>query len=639
MFFLNLTAGEFFVLLGTLAGFVATLYLLDRMKRRKVVSTLRFWKPALSAQEQQNRRRMREPWSFLLQILGLLLLLLSIAQLEWGTRQRRGQDHVLLLDTSAWSAQRAGEGTLLDREKELARQYLVGLVPSDRVMVVRADSLATPATAFTSDHAALERAVSECISGFSALNIEQALGFATQALRGSGGRQGEVVYVGPGLARSILRDHETIPNLRLIRVEASQNNYGIRHVGVKPGGGPGLWNAIVTLKNYSRVAGSVRLHAHFAGYSFTPRLVQLAANQDKTVEYSFETSASGTLAFELEPHDELALDDRAEVWLGRNSPLKLAVFTERPDVLRPLLQANQDVSITVAGTSQYSPKPSADVMLIDGISGVVPPQIPCLWINPPLGKSPVPVKTVVKNASIKRWNSSSLLGAALYAKDVQLSAAEVFETFSDDLLVGSIAQGPVVVAQPQRPGHSKLAVIGFDPFATDLRFQVTTPLLFADLIRWLSPEAFRSTEITADPVGAVTTRLDPGEGAGGIRVTGQNGNPIPFTIRDHAVQLFAARPDVVRISSGNHERILSLTLPDIADAAWRPPQVAEGLPPTAVLLPSAIDLWKWLAVLAVAVLLLEWLLYGHRRRGARYDRLPGAPSTHSQDPTRELVSK
>ncbi|HEY3454294.1 MAG TPA: BatA domain-containing protein, partial [Bryobacteraceae bacterium] len=119
MFFLNLTAAEFFGLLAVLGGAITALYLLDRTKRKKIVSTLRFWVDANRVQDQRSRKRMREPWSLILQLLGLLLLLLAAAQLQWGSRERRGRDHVLLVDTSAWSAQRAGTGNLLDREKSL----------------------------------------------------------------------------------------------------------------------------------------------------------------------------------------------------------------------------------------------------------------------------------------------------------------------------------------------------------------------------------------------------------------------------------------------------------------------------------------------------------------------------------------
>ena len=115
MFFLNLSMGEFLTLLSAVGGLVTALYLLDKSKKKKMVSTLRFWAPARTAEELQSRRRMREPWSLLLQLLGLILLLLAIAQLQWGGKRWRGRDDVLLLDTSAWSA----EGTVLAEEKRL----------------------------------------------------------------------------------------------------------------------------------------------------------------------------------------------------------------------------------------------------------------------------------------------------------------------------------------------------------------------------------------------------------------------------------------------------------------------------------------------------------------------------------------
>src|SRR5690349_4853291 len=181
MFFLNLTAGEFVALLSLLGGFITALYLLDRTKRKKVVSTLRFWMPALSAEQQTNRKRMREPWSLVLQLVSLLLLLLAIAQLQLGTREHRGRDHVLLLDTSSWAGAKASSGMLLDLEKRTAERYFGAVAAPDRVMLVRVDGLATPATSFTADRAQLLKALKESVAGYSALNIEQALSFARQA--------------------------------------------------------------------------------------------------------------------------------------------------------------------------------------------------------------------------------------------------------------------------------------------------------------------------------------------------------------------------------------------------------------------------------------------------------------------------
>src|SRR3954451_5516658 len=108
MFFLNLSAGEFFALLGALGGLVTALYLLDRTKRKKIVSTLHFWTFAAAAQDQQPRKRMNQPWSLLLQRLSLALLLLAIAQLQWGTRAARAPDHVELHRTGARSGHAHG---------------------------------------------------------------------------------------------------------------------------------------------------------------------------------------------------------------------------------------------------------------------------------------------------------------------------------------------------------------------------------------------------------------------------------------------------------------------------------------------------------------------------------------------------
>ena len=77
MFFVNLSLGEFIGLLGAVAGIVTALYLLDRAKHKKVVSTLRFWVDARRVEERQRRKRVREPWSLLLQLLSPCLFSLQ----------------------------------------------------------------------------------------------------------------------------------------------------------------------------------------------------------------------------------------------------------------------------------------------------------------------------------------------------------------------------------------------------------------------------------------------------------------------------------------------------------------------------------------------------------------------------------
>jgi hypothetical protein len=609
MFFLNLTAGEFFGLLAALGGAITALYLLDRTKRRKIVSTLRFWVDAHRVQDQRSRKRMREPWSLVLQLLGLLLLLAAAAQLQWGSRERSGRAHVLLVDTSAWPAQRLGTGSLLDREKSLAAAYLRALPANDRVMLVSADSLATPLTSFTLDRATLLRALDRCTAGYSALNLPQALSFARQALSWAGGHAGEIVYAGPRLVSGEQTAVPEVANLRILDAKPDRENAGIRRLAVKRSeDDPGSWQATVAVRNYGATPRRLRLQTQFAGTAFAPRPLLLSPGEERTIEYTFSTNTAGELRAELSPHDNLESDDRASLRLPTSGALRVAVFTQRPEALRPLLEANHRLSVKFYATSGYIPDPHADVVVLDQFAPSAQPKPAALWIAPPRDRSPIPVKSLAESAVIKNWHADAALEAGLRAKETRISNAEIFETFEGDTAIASAAEGALVVVRP------KTAVIGFDPLEGDLKFEITTPLLFADLLRWLSPEAFRLLDLSAGEVGAASVPLDAGEATEGIRVIDQRGFAVPFTVRAQTLELFTSRPSVVRILSQDRERVLSLTLPDVAESEWTPPgRWARGLPTAVRLAPAAVDLWKWLALAGAACLLAEWLRYGRRR--------------------------
>src|ERR1019366_6792061 len=110
MYFLNLSFLQFLAVFGVISAISVALYLLDRSRRKLVVSTLRFWIPAEQPAVAARRRRAPQPCSLLLQLASMALLLLAIGQLRLGTPAQAGRDHVIVLDTSAWMAGRSGNG-------------------------------------------------------------------------------------------------------------------------------------------------------------------------------------------------------------------------------------------------------------------------------------------------------------------------------------------------------------------------------------------------------------------------------------------------------------------------------------------------------------------------------------------------
>ena len=160
---------------------------------------------------------------------------------------------------------------------------------------------------------------------------------------------------------------------------------------------------------------------------------------------------------------------------------------------------------------------------------------------------------------LTKWRSDSNLASGLHTKDLELPAAELFRPASTDIVVAEADAGPIIVA---RPGAHKIAVLGFQPS----KYELTTPLLFANLVRWMAPDVFTTYELTAGTVGhGERATWNPKPSRPAIRVMTENQPRLPFTLEGQNLRFFAAAPGIVRISTGGREIVYSLTLPQAGD--------------------------------------------------------------------------
>ncbi|MGH9583928.1 MAG: vWA domain-containing protein, partial [Bryobacteraceae bacterium] len=359
-----------------------SLYLLDRLRRKKVVSTLRFWTPAAARPARRTFARVREPWSLALQLASLVLLLLAIAHLEWGTRYS-GRDYALILDTSAWTAETSGGKTLLEREKTAARKYLRRLSPADRVLVLRADSLVTPATPFTSNRAKIIEAIRESATAPRALKLNRALSHASAAEH-AGRNPGGLVYSGPGMISGEPMNADTLRNLRVIEVRASRQNCGIRRIAAERSHADArMWQIGVSVKNYGLNPRTVRVRAAFPGASLPPRSLALGPGEERQAEFTLKANAAGRFTADIEPHDHLAMDDRAELELPAPSRVRVSIFTDRPKALQPLFDSDERLTPVFYNTSAYRADPAAKIAVFDQFAPVENADVPALWIDTP----------------------------------------------------------------------------------------------------------------------------------------------------------------------------------------------------------------------------------------------------------------
>jgi hypothetical protein len=288
----------------------------------------------------------------------------------------------------------------------------------------------------------------------------------------------------------------------------------------------------------------------------------------------------------------------------------VAVYTTEPDLLRPALDSHPQVKTVYRKPAEYQKETGAQVVIFDRF---VPKEMPSnagvVWIDPPERGSPFRVRTRATNVRIERWEADHDLGSGLRSKDFRLPQTEIFASAAGDLPIAEVEGGPVIMARPQ----SRMLALGFHPGSNDTRFDVATPLLMANILRWFEPAVFRSWELHGGSIGSVTVSLDAGVKNEDIKVLGERGTPLPFTVQGRSLRFFAGVPGDIRVLTGGSERVHSLSLPEVGDKIWEPPKSARRGIPSGLAQAFSRDIWQILAVLGGVGLVLEWLLYGRKR--------------------------
>lgn len=610
MEFLGLSLFQFLAAASAVSAMVVALYFLDRRRRRVVVSSFRFWSDARMERHPLPQRRIQQPWSLLLQVLALLCLLGALADVRWTANAFRSLDHVLVLDTSSAMRASDGQATLLDRAKSLAIRYVRTLPAGDRVMVVASDGTPQPASGFEEDLGDVEGAINTASPGSTALNLGEALGFARQMLVRSESA-GDIIYVG-GLwvvgpeAPSIAGE---IDNLRVIPVDADLSNVYLEKVVLRPSDAdPGLWMAYVSIGNRGAVR-DVPLQIAFGGAPVAATRVRVPANASVTLPVEFRSGASGWVDVRLEAADSIRADNVARVELPRSGGVRLQVCTQARAPFEALVRSYPSWRAEYSAASPCPVADGVDFVVLDRVAPAGPLTVPALWIQPPVSPAWQSRVVTLKEAAVS-WNAASPISAGLRAKDIALQSAEVFSPAMADEVIASVGAGPIALA---RRGTTPQVAWGFHPLLLGMRFEVTTPLLFANTFRWLVTASARPEEIRIGTAGSVLLPALDSTESGDLSVVDARGTAMPVTKGKDGWQFFAGATGLYRVTQGHSESIVSLTLPEAPGVKWDPPKekILTAIP-SGTGLAAPPRWWPWLSAAGLLLLLLDALWFDRR---------------------------
>lgn len=630
-----------------LAAAALWLYLHHRRPRHRKVSTLRFW-ASVQPIAQPRRRKLREPWAFLAQIVFLLLLVLALANPRWGPAFE-GRSVVIVLDASIWSQARpAGEPAWIDRERTEALRLLDSLPGGDRVLLLRAEADAPPILPFTTDRGALRRAILGAQPSSVAADLPRALEMGRAALGGA--RRGLLVYVGPGLvnteqgpgqaseqARSLdeFRAEVESPDnnggqpqflMRLVGDWASVQNRGITRLSLRRDAAqPDRWHLLTQLKNYSNEKADVVLAFSVNGQPLGRRKLSLAPEALAHAEDEFTWDQGGLLQAEISPSDALQADDRATVNLPTFRTVRVAVFASNATPfaadLLSVLSSNPYVQAQIL-PPELSANISPDVAIYQGVNLPVQPDFNSIWFlsGPPLAGS--------RPQRVTGWNLQHPVTRWVRTRDISVRNPASLKVEPGDTVLAYTERdppAPLILAREQN--GRRILIIGFDPHDSNLPLESAFPLLMAGSMEWMT----HSVDEVADSLS--TGEIDlPGPVT---RIIAPSGKDVPFARKGADIHWLALETGMYRIVAPGGETSMAVNPPALPaqrvqlTAAETAEVEREPLPP------AAWDLWRWLVLLAIVALWLEWWLYysaRERQRTAEVREAPGDQQLPEPEP-------
>jgi uncharacterized membrane protein len=580
-----------------LLGALPLILLLHMLRARRVphtVSSTLLWERA--ARDLAARlpvRRLERSLILILQLLAAAALALAAAHPVLRLPGLSGPGLVLLFDTSL-SMQARDVGSMQARDggggltrfvaaQADARTLMDRAGAGQPVMVMAAAVAPRVITEFTRDR----RATLEAIRRLAASDGPADLEAAVRAAVGQrvGGRAAQVVVFsdrrGPTLRNVVYRTFGgTADNLAVTRAGASPPSAGVTML-------------LTEVRNFGNQTRTAMMRVLWPSGAVESGVVRVPAGGAAT--RLWKGRGDGVARVELQSGDVLPADDRAAVVIGR---------ARLPSVLlvspgNPYLEAVLSVLPVRRAARTRTLRPEAwgayDLVILDRTPPVTLPPGRFLVIGTVPEGLPLEVTGSKRSLTVLRSDDTHPL-----LRLVDLTGVRVEEAFTLRSRGGAVvAEGEAPLLWVHERPDRRVVVLPFDLLRSDLPVHPAFPLLMANAMEWLGP--LRSIE------AGTTVRLPATDGR--MRLVDPSGRVHALIARDGAVTVPALeRAGVYRLTGAGDEEPLVVVPATAVESDLRTTGSGGGR------LRSEpgwrqVDAWTAPVLLALVLLVLEWMLW------------------------------
>ncbi len=606
--------------LSALAIPIILLYMLKLRRKQTQVSSTMLWEKILRDKQANTPwQKLKRNLLLFLQLLILAALIFALARPALQTKVVASGAVIVLLDASASMNAIDVLPNRFEEAQKSALALINGLSSDSSMTLILVGQTPQTLIASETDKTLLKSALNKSQPTQGGADWNAAFALAAGASR-SNSKSTVIIISDGGLPESGL---PAFPgDVRYISIGDSNDNLAISALALRASKGkPQLFAEI---KNYSGKDRNIIFSLYIGDQLFLARQIDVAAHSQNSISLDDLPTASAIYKANISNLDSaarldsLSLDDTAFA-VYRSSSARRALLVSKGNLfLEQLLSSLPGIqpfrALPAADGTLQIPNEPFDLYIFDGYIPEKLPNSNLLLINPTtnllfdVGESFKEINNVqVKEHTLTRyvdWKTVHVLQARKITAPNWMTV--LIESDSNPLVFAGEKNG------------QRVASLSFDLRESDLPLQIAYPILFSNLINYLAPpSAFDSSQslqagesliitpqtdakqvVVASPSNQLYT-LAPGQ-----NIFSQT-NELGF----YAVNFVA--------ENSNRAEYFAVNLFDPSESDIQPRAElhigSQAVTPAVSKQVGLLELWKWLAGLALLILMIEWQVF-HRKK-------------------------
>jgi len=598
---------------------VVVFYLLKRKRVVKLVSSTLLWQRFLAdTQASAPFQRLRHNWLLLLQLLMLALVVFALMRPYLTGNARESRLRVIILDGSASMQATDGTPSRFDTARAEALKWVEGLRDGEQMMILLAGATTEVKQSPTGDKSALRRALQACVPGDAPTRLADALKTAGAFTFEKKGEEqvtsGEIHLFSDGAAPDL--DEVANKNLPLIyhRIGSSADNAGIVRIDVKPSpDDPARRAVLAAIGNFSTNTVQTEAELLFNDQPIETRPLTLEPTNTQVLIFNTPQTVDGVFTLRLTRDDDLATDNRASVVSLMPTPVRVLLVTRGNRFLEKALRGRPHVQLSTA-LQLTDAAGDFDVCVLDDIIPVAWPEVNTLAIHT-ARTNWFPGWDTVRAPPIVDWKSAHPLLRFVNFDNVQIAETLAVKAPNWGVSLVDSPQTPLIIAGELN--RQRLVWLGFDTLQSTWPLRISYPIFMDNAIEWLNPSGTSANQFLLRP--GDTFRMALAQGVSSSEVTGPDGKTKSLAIDPKARELLVGdtlKQGVYRVKAGTNNVTFCVNLMDSNESNIAPreelPLGRYGKVAATTLKRANLELWRWIALAGLAVLLFEWWWY-HKR--------------------------